>query len=81
MNRRLVPLAKLLDGSPVGMKNYAQLVLFYEWILATRKDRMDAVIREVSKQGSSNLEPIARVHLGQSIVGLEKEWIKWLKTR
>lgn len=81
MNRRLVPLTKLLDGSPVGMKNYAQLVLFYEWILATRKDRMDAVIREVSKQGSSNLEPIARVHLGQSIVGLEKEWIKWLKTR
>jgi hypothetical protein len=81
MNRRLVPLAKLLDGSPVGMKNYAQLVLFYEWILATRKDRMDAVIREVFKQGSSNLEPIARVHLGQNIVGLEKEWIKWLKTR
>ena len=36
-NRRLVPLGKLLDGSPVGMKNYAQVALFIEWILATRK--------------------------------------------
>ena len=63
------------------MKNYAQVVLFYEWILATRKDRIDGVIRGVVKQGSSNLEPLAQAYLGQSIVGLEKEWIQWLKSR
>jgi hypothetical protein len=80
-NRRLVPLANLLDGSPVGMRNYAQVVLFYEWILATRKDRIEDVIRGVVKQGSSNLEPLAQAYLGQSIVGLEKEWIQWLKSR
>jgi hypothetical protein len=80
-NDQIVPLSNLLNGRRVGMKNYAQVVLFYEWILTTRKKELDAVIREVAKQGSSNIEPLAKAYLGKSIVGLEKEWIQWLKTR
>jgi len=81
INGQIVPLSNLLNGRRVGMKNYAQVVLFYEWLLSTRKEGLDAVIREVSKQGSSNLEPLAKAYLGQSIVHLEEEWIQWLKTR
>ena len=80
-NRRLVPLGKLLDGSPVGMKNYAQVALFIEWILATRKERLLPAIRGLAKQGSSALAPLAQVHFGQSLASLEREWISWLKTR
>ena len=80
-NRRLVPLGKLLDGSPVGMKNYAQVALFIEWILATRKECLLPVIRGLAKQGSSALAPLAQVHFGKSLASLEREWIDWLKTR
>ena len=79
--RRMVPLGKLLDGSTVELKNYAQVALFIEWILATRKERLLPVIRAMAKQGSSALEPLAKVHFGGSIPRLEKEWIRWLKTR
>ena len=79
--RRLVPLAKLLDGSPVGTKNYAQVALFIEWILATRKERLLPAIRAMAKQGSSSFAPIAQAHFGTSLVVLEREWIDWLKTR
>jgi hypothetical protein len=80
-NRRLVPLGKLLDGSPVGMKNYAQVALFIEWILVTRKERLLPAIRGMANQGSTALEPIAKVHFGKSLAGLEREWIDWLRTR
>lgn len=80
-NRRLVPLGKLLDGSPIGMKNYAQVALVIEWILATRKDGLHPAIRGMAKQGSSALAPLAQVHFGKSLAGLEEEWISWLKTR
>ena len=79
--RRMVPLAKLLDGNTVELKNYAQVALFIEWILATRKERLLPAIRAMAKRGSTALEPIAKVHFGQSLPGLEQEWISWLKTR
>jgi hypothetical protein len=80
-DRRLAPLGKLLDGSPVGMKNYAQVALVIEWILATRKDGMHPAIRAMAKKGSSALAPLAQAHFGKSFAGLEKEWVSWLKTR
>ena len=63
------------------MKNYAQVALFIEWILATRKERLLPAIRGLAKQGSSALAPLAQVHFGQSLAGLEREWIDWLRTR
>jgi hypothetical protein len=79
--RRMVPLAKLLDGNTVELKNYAQVALFIEWILTTRNDRLLPAIRAMAKQGSTALEPIAQAHFGGSLPRLEKEWIRWLKTR
>jgi hypothetical protein len=78
---RMVPLGKLLDGNTVELKNYAQVALFIEWILATRKERLLPAIRAMAKQGSTALEPIAQTHFGGSLPRLEKEWISWLKTR
>lgn len=78
---RMVPLGKLLDGSTVELKNYAQVALFIEWILASRKERLLPAIRVMAKQGSTAFEPLAKVHFGGSLSRLEKEWIRWLKTR
>ena len=77
----MVPLGKLLDGNTVEMKNYAQVALFIEWILATRKERLLPAIRAMAKRGSTALEPIAQTHFGGRLPRLEKEWISWLKTR
>ena len=52
-----------------------------EWILATRKERLLPAVRAMAKQGSTALEPIAQTHFGGSLPRLEKEWIRWLKTR
>jgi len=78
---RMIPLGKLLDGNTVEMKNYSQVALFIEWILATRKERLLPAIRAMAKRGSTALEPIAQTHFGGSLPRLEKEWINWLKTR
>ena len=66
---RMVPLGKLLDGNTVEIKNYAQVALFIEWILASRKERLLPAIRAMAKRGSTALEPIAKAHLGASPFG------------
>lgn len=77
------PLADLINGKPINVKQYWQATSVVDWLLDDpgRREGLGKAIAEMRKKGQTDLRPFAEGLTGKPASALEAEWISWAKKR
>jgi hypothetical protein len=83
MGADIPPLASLLNGAPTGYGGYLPAALVVEFLMADplRRAQLSALLRDMRKRATVDVNVLAFEHFGMSMVTLDDAWRAWIRSR